>query len=207
MYFVKTPRLVQRFYSNMIWDIPVSENLIFLTFDDGPDPEVTMDVLDMLPQFQAKATFFCVGEKAEHHPEIINRITNEDHKIGNHSYSHLNGRKTAPDKYTADILKAHRVLGTRLFRPPYGKITGKQVSRLQSAFNIIMWSVLPGDFDKSVSKETVLERIIRNTKKGNIIVLHDNIKFKEKMLYALRGTLEHFTKQGYKFVSLEDRYL
>jgi peptidoglycan/xylan/chitin deacetylase (PgdA/CDA1 family) len=207
MYFVKTPRLVRMVYSGLIWKIHVNEKKIFLTFDDGPDPGITPDALDLLTQFEAKATFFCVGEKAEQNPEILNRITDEGHRIGNHSYSHLNGRKTAPDIYTADILKAHRILDTKLFRPPYGKITSKQVSRLRSAFNIIMWSVLPGDFDKTVSKETVLERIIRSTKKGDIIVLHDNIKFSEKMLFALKGTLEHFTKQGYKFVSLEDRYL
>ncbi len=207
MYFVKTPRFVQLAFPRLIWRIPVEDQKIFLTFDDGPDPQVTPQALQLLDQFKAKATFFCVGENAEKHPSVIQRIRDAGHAIGNHSYSHLNGRRTAAGLYISDILRAHRTLQAKLFRPPYGKITSKQVSMLRPEFKIIMYTVLAGDFDPAVSKEEVLKRITRHTRKGDIVVLHDNPKFRDKTIFALEGMLRHFTDHGFKFVPIEDQFL
>ena len=207
MYLTRNPKFVKLLYPDMIWNIRVNEKVIFLTFDDGPDPKATLDALNLLAKYQARATFFCVGEKAQKHPEIIQQILKAGHIIGNHSHKHLNGRKTASEIYISDILNAAEVLNTRLFRPPYGRITRKQVKAIKLDFKIIMWTVLPGDFDKSISRETVLNRCIKNTKSGDIIVLHDNPKFYDTMIYALEGTLDHFSKAGFKFAALEDKYL
>lgn len=207
MYFTRNPKIVRLIYPDLIWQIAVKEKLVFLTFDDGPDPKATIDALELLARFNAKATFFCVGEKVIKYPEIVRQIVAEGHTIGNHSHKHLKGKKTADSDYFQDVMNADKLIRSKLFRPPYGSITREQIRLLKDQFKIIMWSVLPGDFDQRKSKEVVLNRCIRNTKPGDIVVLHDNPKFYEKMIYALEGMLEHFTKTGFKFVAINDEYL
>ncbi|MCF8369900.1 MAG: polysaccharide deacetylase family protein [Bacteroidales bacterium] len=199
MYLAHTPYIVKCFYPSLVWDISTNENIVFLTFDDGPDPEVTPQVLELLDKFKAKATFFCVGQKAEKHPEIVKNIISMGHSIGNHSYNHLKGKKTNNSFYKDNVDKADTILQTSLFRPPYGSIKPSQIKLLKKHFRIIMWSILPGDFDQDASKQKVLERSIKYTRKGSIIVFHDNNKFKDKMLFALEGFLSHFSKLNYKF--------
>jgi peptidoglycan-N-acetylglucosamine deacetylase len=203
MYFVKVPKIVQTFYGSMVWEISEINKNIYLTFDDGPDPLVTPVVMDLLNRHQAKATFFCSGRKAERHPEIITELRAEGHCIGNHSFDHLNGWKTPLETYVKDIEKAAVLLKTNLFRPPYGKITRKQIAFLHPEYKIIMWTVMPGDFDPTVSHEKVATRAIKYTKKGTIAVFHDDARFRDKMLYALPMYLQYFSEKGFRFVSLE----
>jgi len=202
MYFVRTPKTARFFYPSCTWRIKGAEASIFLTFDDGPDPEVTPGVLQMLDHFNAKATFFCVGDNAVKYPEILNEIRKKGHAVGNHSYSHVKGKSTKTDVYLADMNKSKAILKSDLLRPPYGSITYKQIKILSKENRIIMWSVLPGDFDKNITREEVRKRAISNTKNGDIVVFHDNKKFRKPMLYALEGFLFHFNEKGFQFRSL-----
>ncbi len=207
MYFVKTPAFANLFYPGLIWRIKDTQKNIYLTFDDGPDEKVTPAVLSLLDKYQAKATFFCVGEKVKQNPEIYNSIIEKGHQTGNHSYNHLKGNKSSVTDYLNNVKKAAALIQSTLFRPPYGKISPYQIKQLRKDYKIIMWSVLPGDFERKISKEEVLSRSIKYTKNGSIIVLHDNSKFYDKMMFALEGVLEHFQKKGYKFKAITEELL
>ncbi len=172
---------------------------IYLTFDDGPVPEVTPQVLDILKEFKAKATFFCVGDNVRKYPEVYERIIINGHATGNHTYSHLNGFKTEGLTYLGDVEKCNLLIKSKLFRPPFGRITNSQATELQKNYSIIMWSVLSGDYNKKIPKEKVLKYTLRNSTDGSIIVFHDSIKASERMIYALPRTLEHFSRLGYSF--------
>ena len=203
---VKTPKLVKHVLPSLVWNIKTTEKVIYLTFDDGPTPEITDWVLNTLDTFDAKATFFCIGNNIEKHPEIFKRIINKDHAIGNHTYNHLKGWKTKTTDYLINIYKTQIIIDSSynikplLFRPPYGRIKLKQVKALSKLnYQIIMWNVLSKDWDKTVEKEVCLRNVIQNTKEGDIVVLHDSIKASRNMQYTLPRMLDHFTKEGYKF--------
>lgn len=198
MFFAKTPLLLKKYYANLTWSIPVNDKRLFLTFDDGPTPEITNWVLDTLQEYNAKATFFCLGANIEKHPQIYQRIKTQ-HAIGNHSYSHLNGWKTKNETYFKDIEKCHQLTNALLFRPPYGRIKKSQIAYLQKKYKIIMWEVLSGDFDETISKEKCLKNVLTHTKNGSIIVFHDSIKAARNLKYALPKFLEHFSKKGFLF--------
>ena len=199
MYFITPSNILKKIYRNLVWEIPTKEKVIFLTFDDGPVPEVTPDILDILKQYKSKATFFCLGKNVEKNPEIFKKIISSGHGIGNHTYEHLNGWKTKSNDYIDNIKKCNELFKTNLFRPPYGKITHRQIKLLKNDYSIILWSVLCGDFHKKVSKEKCLNNALKFTKEGSIIVFHDSLKTKEKVLYALPRFLEYFISKGYKF--------
>lgn len=204
-YLVKTPRILKALYNQGIWHIKEHSNSIYLTFDDGPHPVATPFVLDALKEYQAKATFFCIGKNVEEYPEIYQRILNEGHAVGNHTHNHLNGWKTNNFQYFKNIKKASEVIQSNMFRPPYGRITYAQVSGIQKMFpntRIIMWDVLSGDFDTKLSPEKCLSNVITNAESGSIIVFHDSAKAWDRLSYALPKTLEHFTKLGYVFKAL-----
>ena len=211
MYFVKTPWFLKKMYPGCIWDIPVHEDLLYLTFDDGPHPEATTFVLDELKKFNAKATFFCIGKNVVEYPEIYKRILLEGHRIGNHTYNHLNGWKVDDQKYIQDILEARKVIDSNIFRPPYGRITQFQNRILTTSsaqnqkelFKIIMWNVLSADFDLNVSPETCALNVIRNAKKGSIIVFHDSQKSFPKLQIALPRVLKHFAEKNFKFAEIQ----
>ena len=172
---------------------------LYITFDDGPIPEVTPQVLEILKRYDAKATFFCVGDNVRKYPQVYKRVLDEGHSTGNHSFSHLNGSKTDDATWYADIELCTQYVQTSLFRPPHGRITYKQVKKLQKKFRIIMWSVLTGDYNHSLTKEMVLDFALKYSKSGSIIVFHDSLKAQERMLFALPRVLEHFSKLGYSF--------
>jgi peptidoglycan/xylan/chitin deacetylase (PgdA/CDA1 family) len=203
LYLVKTPYLVRKVTAkSVIWEMPKAENCIFLTFDDGPVPEVTPLVLKILSDFDIKATFFCVGENVQKHQDIFKQVLEQGHSVGNHSFNHLNGWKTAKNDYIENIKKCDALLQTKLFRPPYGKITPAEIKQLKDNYRIILWTILSGDFDKSTTKEKCLENVLKYTKDGAIVVFHDSIKAKEKLLYALPKFIEHFLTKGYHFESI-----
>jgi len=197
--FIKTPLLFKLLYPTLIWNLSREQKKLYLTFDDGPTPEVTEKVLEILAHYKAKATFFCVGQQVEKHPEIFNKIQELNHIIGNHSYSHKRGWDTNTNDYILDVRKASKLINTKIFRPPYGKISRQQIAMLKQDFKIIMWDVLSYDYDILVSPQQCADNVIRNARNGSIVVFHDSQKAKENVLLALPIVLEHFQKLGYQF--------
>ncbi len=212
MYSVRPNLLMRKFYPSAIWRVPTKEKKIFLTFDDGPIPEITPWVLSTLKQFNAKATFFCIGANIEKHPDIFQQIISEGHSVGNHTYHHLNGWKTKTKEYLENIEKcktamanAHQPSTTNhqpFFRPPYGRMKQSQYSILNTQYSIVMWDVLSGDFDEKLSAEKCLKNVITKTREGSIVVFHDSIKAQKNLFYALPKFLEHFSKKGFEFCCL-----
>lgn len=203
---MKTPKIIKRIFYNQVWDIPNNENKIFLTFDDGPTPEITDWVLNVLKKENVKATFFCIGNNIEKHPAIFNRIISEKHAIGNHTYNHLKGWKTITKNYLENVFlcdsiyKKHTIDNNKLFRPPYGKIKISQsISLRKKGYKIIMWDVLTKDYDIYVSKEECLENATKNTKSGSIIVFHDSIKAYPNLEYTLPKTIQLLKEKGFVF--------
>jgi len=187
--------------------MPDKEKAIYLTFDDGPHETITPAVLKLLAQHNAKATFFCIGNNVLKNPAVYRQIISEGHAVGNHTNDHLNGWKTKDGLYINNIKEAARHISGKLFRPPYGRITKFQAGVLQKAavpFNIIMWSVLSGDFDVQLSPQKCVKNVLRNTKAGSIIVFHDSEKSYQRMIFALPRVLEHFAAEGYAFKALEN---
>ena len=205
-YFVKTPWLLKKFYPSCIWDIPSEEKIIYLTFDDGPHAVATPLVLDELKKYNAKATFFCIGKNIAGHPDIYKRVLNEGHRVGNHTHNHLNGWKTSDSIYFSNIGQAAKYIDSDLFRPPYGRITKFQASCLKKApanFKIIMWDILSADFDEKISGETCALNVIRNAKKGSIIIFHDSVKALSRLKIALPETLNFFAEKGFRFEAIK----
>lgn len=198
-YFVKTPNWLQRIYKNCIWKIKDSSNDIFLTFDDGPHPEVTPFVLDTLKLYGAKATFFCIGKNVESYPEIYQRILNEGHSVGNHTHNHKNGWKTPFIDYIQNIELASKYIASSIFRPPYGRITIRQIFYLKRKMNLqpIMWTILSGDFDKNCSPQQTVENVVKNLSPGSIVVFHDSFKCGEKIKYALPLVLKFVNEKNW----------
>ena len=204
-YLIKTPRIVRKIYRKSLWQGSKGSKILYLTFDDGPHPVITGQVLDMLRSFEAKASFFCIGDNVSKYPDMYQRIQSEGHAIGNHTFHHLNGWKTADEKYIQNVEKAAQVIDSHLFRPPYGKIRYSQKRKLMKGklnMKIVMWTILSGDFDKNISPEQCCRYVIRDSGPGSIIVFHDSEKAQDRMLYALPRVLEHFSKLGYRFERL-----
>jgi len=200
-YFFKTPAWLKKMYPGRIWNMSGNEKKIYLTFDDGPHPTGTAFILDTLKKYNAKATFFCIGRNVEAYPQLYQRILEEGHVTGNHTQSHLNGYKTPDDQYITDTEKAFGVIQSNLFRPPYGRIRSSQVRKMKQ-YRIIMWDVLSGDFDPTLSKENCLRQVLQKTGNGSIVVFHDSEKGWEKMSYCLPQILEKFSKSGFEFASI-----
>lgn len=188
----------------MQWKGNNSRAVLYLTFDDGPIPEITPWVLEQLKEYNARATFFCVGDNIDRHPDIYNKIINAGHVTGNHSYNHLNGWFTDNADYFNNVRKCSRLVNSNLFRPPYGRLTRKQMLFLSRHYKIVMWDILTGDFDKELSPEECYSNVINNAINGSIIVFHDSIKSITNLKYALPRVLKYFSEKGYHFHSLTD---
>jgi peptidoglycan/xylan/chitin deacetylase (PgdA/CDA1 family) len=201
-YFVKSPGWLKMFYPRRLWKMKTAEKVIYLTFDDGPHPAMTTFVLDTLKKAGAKATFFCIGKNVATHPDIYQRILEEGHQTGNHTQQHLNGWKTSDAIYLRDVEAASGHISSRLFRPPYGRIKSSQARQLKK-YTIVMWDVLSGDFDESISEEKCLKNVIGNTGPGSIVVFHDSEKAASRLRFVLPRVLEFFMEKGYKFSALK----
>lgn len=209
-YLAKTPVLLKKMYPTCTWNFNRQDQVIYLTFDDGPHPLATPLVLDMLKAYNAKATFFCIGKNVAAYPDIYKRILTEGHSVGNHSFHHLDGWKTPDEEYIRDIGEARKYIDSRLYRPPYGKITKFQIRLLTAsenakqpvAFRIIMWDVLSADFDTSLSSEKCARNVIRNAEAGSIVVFHDSEKALPRMQASLEKTLDHFTERKFLFEAI-----
>ncbi len=210
-YLIKTPAVLRKLYpASCIWNYSRTEKILYLSFDDGPHPVATPFVLDLLKQYNAAATFFCVGKNVVQYPEIYKRILNEGHKTGNHTFNHLNGRKSPDKEYMDNIKEAAKYIDSDLFRPPYGRLTNFQARLLtnvennkkQRAFKIVMWDVLSADFDRSLSGEKCTANVIRNARQGSVVVFHDSEKAFPRLEKSLPEVLKHFTGEGYAFASI-----
>ncbi len=199
MYLVRPSYLIKSIYPKAVWRMGETEKKLYLSFDDGPIPEITPWVLDILQEYEIKATFFCVGDNVEKYASIFNRIKAEGHAIGNHTYNHLNGWKTHSADYYKNIAKAKDITSSTLFRPPYGKMKNTQYKTILNHYKIIMWDVLSGDYDKNTSPEKCLDNVLTNYRNGSIIVFHDNRKAWNNLQYALPKFIEHALSKGYVF--------
>ncbi len=197
-YFTKTPGILKSLYKSCIWNFSPVVPAVYLTFDDGPHPKATPFVLEQLKKYGAKATFFCIGKNVVEQPEIYQQILLDGHSVGNHTHNHLNGWKTATDKYVANIKEAAQYIRSNLFRPPYGRISPFQIKELKKDYRIIMWDVLSGDFDTEITGETCLQNVVFKLQPGSIVVFHDSEKAWDRMSYALPRILEHCKRQGWE---------
>jgi peptidoglycan/xylan/chitin deacetylase (PgdA/CDA1 family) len=206
MYLVRPSYLIKKLFPKAYWRGNSSQKKIYLTLDDGPVPEATPFVLDLLQEKSIRATFFCVGNNVVKNPELYQRILNENHVAGNHTFNHLNGWNTETEEYIKNIRQCDEVLrqgtsmsNTPLFRPPYGKLKRSQSRQLRKHYSVVMWDVLSGDYDPATTPEKCLENVISNVRNGSVIVFHDSKKAKANMEYALPRFIDWALGQGYVF--------
>ena len=205
-YINRIPEFLRRFLPGDVWEISSEEPTLYLSFDDGPHPQITGFVLDELRKWNAKATFFCIGKNVKQYPEMYRQILEEGHSVGNHTMHHLNAWSVKEEVYLEDVAEAKTYIDSDLFRPPYGKITRFLQKRLAApayGMKTIMWSLLSADFDAKVSPEKCLNNVVLRAKSGDIIVFHDSEKAKEKIEFALPRTLQYFNEKGYAFKRIE----
>ena len=198
--FIKTPQFIQSFFPSLVWRKDNSVKNIWLTFDDGPTPEITPFILQTLKDEDIKATFFLVGEQIETYPDLFQAIVKDGHLVANHSYSHKNGWISCNNTYVKDVEKCQEKMpNNTLFRPPYGKISPLQIKKLKTKFQIILWDVLSLDFYHYISPEKVKNNVLRNTKNGSIIVFHNNHKSFKNLKPILKETIQELKKKGHNF--------
>jgi len=207
-YFIKTPWIAKKFFSSYIWSLPVGDNAVYLTFDDGPHPVITPWVLNQLSEYDVKATFFCIGDNVKKYPDIFQQVLEDGHNVGNHTYHHLNGWKTDDKKYFDDVSKAAQLINSNLFRPPYGRIKNSQAKKIPDAMQtneakIIMWDVLSADFDTSLTPEQCLSNVLQNVCSGSIIVFHDSHKAYANLEHTLPNTLKSLIEGGFHLKSID----
>ena len=193
------PTWLQRLYRGVVWRENPSSKVVYLTFDDGPIPECTPQLLDILKQYGVKATFFMVAENAERYPELLARVRDEGHVVGNHTYHHMRGYKHDTQTYVRDALRGAEVLQTTLFRPPHGRMRNNQKKALiNQGYTIYLWDVLTHDYNPHYSVDKMLAVVKRYTRNGSILVMHDSLKSKDRMLEALPQIIEWLQSNGYK---------
>lgn len=203
MLVVKTPPFIQKLFPSILFRKETTLKQVYLTFDDGPTEEFTHWILKLLGSLNIRATFFCVGENAEHNPNIISDILKEGHKIANHTYSHKNAFLSSTESYLKDIERCKNVLPkTDLFRPPYGKLYPWQILKIQKHYKIVMWDILSYDFRKNITTDRLQKNVLDNLENGSIIVFHDNIKSEKILKKCLEDTLVKIKEKGYSFSTL-----
>ncbi|MBP1676906.1 MAG: polysaccharide deacetylase [Bacteroidetes bacterium] len=193
------PAFMRPFFAGTVWRKKTSSKVIYLTFDDGPVPEVTPLVLDILDRYGWKATFFNVGDNVRKYPELYQELINRGHQTGNHTFNHLAGFKYSTDEYVSNVRKAAEYIRSNLFRPPHGRITRAQIKALKQDYRIIMWDVITHDYNARLSREQVLKNVTRNLRKGSIVVFHDSVKARNHVLSVLPEAIEFWISNGYTF--------
>jgi len=196
---IQLPNLFQKLFGKLLWRKSPSMRVIYLTLDDGPVPEVTPLVLDILDKYNVKATFFSVGQNVEKYPDLYADILHRGHRVGNHTYNHLKGIPVSTAQYVENVKKASKFIDSNLFRPPYGQIGYSQARALSPYYEIVMWDVITHDYNQSLSAETVFKNVTRYSRNGSIVVFHDSVKAKENVLVALPMAIEFWKREGYSF--------
>lgn len=202
MFIEQPPLLYRMFFPETVWRIPMKHKAVFLTFDDGPIPEVTPWVLDLLDKYDIKATFFCVGDNVRKHPETFAEVVRRGHSVGNHTMHHLQGAKVTTKRYIADIMEAESYIHTPLFRPPHGLIRWKQAAAIKDNMRIIMYDLVTRDYNRKLSGEQVLDNVKRYVRNGSIVVFHDSLKSEQNLRYALPRAIEWLKENGYVFLPI-----
>lgn len=193
------PRFLRPLFGKLTWRVKTDSKLIYLTFDDGPVPEVTPQVLDILDEYGWKATFFCVGDNVRKYPEVYQEVLRRGHRVGNHSFNHIRGYRYSVEDYVANVQKATAYIESRLFRPPHGRITFSQIKALKEDYDIVMWDVITYDYDKKKKPEQIMRTVRNYLRKGSIVVFHDSIKAKENVLTVLPQALAYWKEKGYSY--------
>ena len=184
---------------DLLWKVESSSKVIYLTFDDGPIPEVTPLVVEILKSYNWKATFFCVGENVSRYPEVFTLLLEEGHRVGNHTFNHMQAFRNPADVYLRNVYKAREWIDSRLFRPPHGQLTGSLKRALMKDFTVVMWDVLTYDYDAGMKEEEMLKTLKRELRPGSIVVFHDSLKARDRMLKVLPKALEYWMSEGYTF--------
>lgn len=206
-YAVKMPKVLQAVYPKRLWSINTAEKVLYLTFDDGPIPEVTPWVMDTLANFNAKATFFCIGDNVRKHPDIYQQLIANGHRVSNHTMHHVKGWKTPLVAYLREVDSCQNLMEMeagqeihKLFRPPYGQLRSKQAKALQKkGFQVVMWDVLSADFDTALTPEACTKNVIDNANAGSIVVFHDSKKAWPRLKLALPEVLKYYSEKGFAF--------
>ncbi|MDR2859750.1 MAG: polysaccharide deacetylase family protein [Mediterranea sp.] len=199
MFIEQPPQLVRALYPRAVWRMDATKKVVYLTFDDGPIPEVTPWVLELLDKYEVKATFFMVGDNAYKYPEICRKVIDNGHRIGNHTYNHIRGSEYLSENYLANVEKANELLKTDLFRPPHGDMRRKQYFVLASHYRIIMWDLVTRDYNNKLDGEEVFRKVKKYVRNGSIITFHDSLKAEKNMKYALPHSIEWLQQQGFSF--------
>ena len=214
--WVKTPRSIRALMPDVLWQMPTKDKVLYLTFDDGPVPEATSFVLAQLEKYNAKATFFCIGDNVRKHPDIFQQVVNAGHTVANHTMHHISGWELSEEAYLEEVKLCQEILSqslaamanggtkksTKLFRPPYGKLKPSQYRKLKNSYQIVLWDVLSYDFDLNLSGEIVADSVIQNVEQGSIVVLHDSVKAFPRLQVALPKILQYYAERGWKFTSI-----
>ena len=202
MFIEQPPFFYRMLFPETIWRIPGDKKTVYLTFDDGPIPQVTPWVLDVLDYYEVKATFFCVGDNVARNPNLLQVIRDRGHQVGNHTMNHVKGMSMSPEKYVRNVMNAHDLIQSRLFRPPHGHMLPGQAKLLKKDFSIIMWDVVTRDYSNKLSGEQVFGNVKRYARNGSIIVFHDSIKAERNLHYALPRTINWLRENGFLFKTL-----
>lgn len=202
--FIEQPKFwIRWIYPRATWRMSRKIHAVYLTFDDGPIPESTPFILDTLAEYEAKATFFMVGDNVRKYPELYRRIVEAGHQVGNHTYNHWGGMRHSAREYGKNADKANELIHSHLFRPPHGWMRWPQYLWLKSKYRIVMWDLVTRDYSRLVSAEDVLNNVIRYTRNGSIITFHDSLKSIDKLHYALPRALAWIKEQGFEFKTFE----
>ncbi|MCZ2444662.1 MAG: polysaccharide deacetylase family protein [Flavobacteriales bacterium] len=196
--------LASALFPQATWHGNRKENVLYLSFDDGPCSVATPFVLEILRTFDAKGSFFMLGNRVEVHPNLMQFILAEGHCVGNHGYNHISGWRTNTRSYLENIEKASALIASALFRPPYGRLRYTQYKRISSQYHIIMWDVLSGDYISQRTATQCLEHIVSQSRPGSIIVFHDTARCMSILRQLLPAVLEYYQKQDYQFLPLSE---
>jgi peptidoglycan/xylan/chitin deacetylase (PgdA/CDA1 family) len=199
MVIEQPPFYYRLFFRGAHWRFNTDKKVIYLTFDDGPIPEITPWVLDVLDRYQIKATFFCVGDNVNKHPEVYQMVLERGHLVGNHTFHHIQGLRTRTKNYMNDIEQAAQVIKSRLFRPPHGHLRFRQFWKVRNDYEVVMWDVVTRDYSKFLTTDEVFENVKKYTRNGSVIVFHDSLKAGDRMKEALPRSIEWLLAQGYRF--------
>lgn len=198
----QVPDFIKILWKSLVWRINPAEKSIYLTFDDGPNPIITPQVLDMLDEFEAKATFFCVGENVSKFPEVFDEVKKRGHAVGNHTYNHTKGYNYSTKDYVNNVRKADEYIHSKLFRPPHGRIKLSQINALKKEYRIIMWDFITYDYDAKVAPDKILAEIKKRSRNGSIVVFHDSLKAEKNVLATLPEALKFWKEEGYEVKSI-----
>lgn len=199
MFIEQPPQFIRQLYPRACWRMNATERSVYLTFDDGPIPETTPWILDVLDRYNIKATFFMVGDNVRKHPDEFKMVVERGHRIGNHTYNHLRGLRETTTRYVANVEKADCYLSTNLFRPPHGLMSRSQYQVLSKRYRIVMWDLVTRDYNPKLSGEQVLDIVKRYARPGSIITFHDSLRAPHNLHYALPRAIEWLLSEGYEF--------